>query len=150
MVTTYYPEVLPPDTANLAPKIQPLSRQIFSKNVKRSYRLVLRDESLAIDYIPDYCTSILVYGDDNRPQITGKGHLLKRKLTPYHIWVLKRIAQKFADTCSEKLVVYALKHYPEQFSFLTYLETLRNAQRQKQRSQQTRRRCRIVRTRHTA
>jgi hypothetical protein len=149
-VNTIHPDVLPAGIAELIPKTQAISRREFSQQHKRSLRLVIRDESLAIDYIPDYCTSILVYGDDNRPQITGKGHLLKRKLTPFHIWVLQRIAQKFADTCSEKLVVYALKHYPEQFSFLTYLETLRNAQRQKQRSQQTRRRCRIVRTRHTA
>lgn len=150
MVTTYYPEVLPPDTANLVPQIQPLSRQIFSKNVKRSYRLVLRDESLAIDYVPDYRHSILIADALGGLLMTASGNPKKRPLTPYHTWVLKRIAKKFADTRSEKLVIYALKHYPEQFSFLTYLETLRNAQKQKQRQQQNRRRCRIIRPRRSA
>jgi hypothetical protein len=89
-VNTIHPDVLPAGIAELIPKTQAISRREFSQQHKRSLRLVIRDESLAIDYIPDYCTSILVYGDDNRPQITGKGHLLKRKLTPYHIWILKR------------------------------------------------------------
>lgn len=149
-MNTIHPEVLPPDIAELVPKTKPISRRTFSQEHKRSLRLVIRDESLAIDYVPDYCASILVFGDDNCPMLTGKGHLLKRKLNPYHTWVLKRIANKFADTHSEKLVVYALKHYSEQFSFITYLETLRNAQKKQQRQQQTRRRCRIIRTRRTA
>lgn len=145
MTPVYYPDVLPKDTAELIPKIRPISRVRFCEETGRAYRLLLRDESLAIDYISDYQKSILVVNDDGTVVMTQKGYPKKRPLTPYHVWALKRIMQRFKDTRSEVLVIYALKHYPEQFSFLTYLETLRNAQKNKQRRQQTRRRCRIVR-----
>ncbi|MBE9039941.1 hypothetical protein IQ235_03930 [Oscillatoriales cyanobacterium LEGE 11467] len=150
MVTTYYPDVLPSNTASLVPKTKPISRRSFSQDIQRSYRLVLRDESLAIDYVTNYRNSILIAGEFGELVTTTDGHPKKRPLTPYHTWVLKRIAKKFADTRSETLVIYALKNYPEQFSFLTYLETLRNAKKNKQRRQRTRRRCRIVRAYRTA
>ncbi|MDY6936902.1 MAG: hypothetical protein SWY16_04475 [Cyanobacteriota bacterium] len=141
----YRPDILPADTAELIPKTKPISRVTFSEDSGRAYRLILRDEALAIDYILDYQKSILIVDDLGQLVMTAKGYPKKRPLTPYHIWVLERIARKFADTRSEVLVIYALKNYPEQFSFLTYLETLRHAQKTRKRQQQTRRRCRIVR-----
>lgn len=141
----YFPDVLPPDACELLDGYESVSRRKFSQLTGRSLRLVLRDEELAIDYLPVYCSSIFAKDSLGNVVMTGRGNLKKKPLNPFHQWLLNEIADLFSHSRSESTVIYQLTHNAERYSPLAFLEELRDAQDKENHRQQTRRECCLYR-----